>query len=736
MKNVVRYFLFGVISILAYGCSRLSNEISFKKNEVRISEKVSFDGIVPYINQTALIRHGFDQQEGKTIVHYRQPENDRKIDLIIRSIVNDSVTSWQISAALVRNNDWQHEDTLKVYFNTSDTIRNGLYSVLYPTVYCWTRPVNFTDFRKIKENKGIQFAYWQTADSAYAFAMPLGGKGFTFTMSDEKNGFGAVGITGISTKIEDEIPVLSLNTGFDFYSLIPAAFRLSFESMGIADNLREKKKKPDMFNYLGWATWNAFMHDVNGEKVISAAKSFKKENIPVKWFLIDDGWLDITRNKLNSFQPDKKKFPAEFGKLTAELKSNYGIKDVGVWHTLNGYWLGISDSGRLASEFRDTARYNGQIPWMKEVKNPLLFINPFSEDGYRFYDEWYKYLSSQGITFVKVDNQLVINKLADGNYPLWNTGEKEFSNIHSAVNKYFGGRIINCMNMLNNDYYHYGQTSVARTVEDYNPKNNEKLYSCEFRGNAAAHILASVHNSVWLSNMVWPDYDMFQSDTKDAWYYAIAKIMSNGPVYLTDEPGKHNPALLRSITFSDGKLINADKPALPAEDCIFQLFGSGSPFKVFSVSGNTGLIASWNVSDRDSVEGSFSPSDIRGIKGDRFIVFNFFNKKLEEAAFNDKIPVGLGRMKCGFYSVIPLKDGRAVIGDINKIIPSAAITGTDQSENSISFRVKEPGQIWVYSGTKPQEVIIDSVKTGDFVFESNVISLKTKTAESQITIRF
>jgi hypothetical protein len=69
----------------------------------------------------------------------------------------------------------------------------------------------------------------------------------------------------------------------------------------------------------------------------------------VRWFLIDDGWLDVTNHKLNSYIPDNVKFPAELKKLTLLLKDEYGIQNVGVWHTLNGYWEGLNDSGKLKS---------------------------------------------------------------------------------------------------------------------------------------------------------------------------------------------------------------------------------------------------------------------------------------------------------------------------------------------------------------------------------------------------
>ncbi len=491
MKNILVISL----SLLLSGCTKTENGIIIKNNEVSIQGSMAtFKTITPSINQSELNQTGSDMEGEDMIVHYKN--GSRKIDLIFKTVSSDSATQYQIFARLGDNKVWQITDTLKLFFDDTDSIKAGIYSVLYPMVYCWTRPVQFTDFKQIQKTDGIQFAYWQNRNKSYAFAMPLGGEGFAFCLASENKGFGAVGVTGFKTEIKGDIPMLSLSVGSDFYKLIPSSFLYSFKAMGIPDNLRDKKTKPEMYNYLGWATWNAFKHDISAEKIMKAAESFKSAQIPVKWFLIDDGWLDITDNKLNSYIPDKKKFPDGFKKLTTDLKKDYGIRDIGVWHTLNGYWEGLSDSGILAKSFKDILTYNDRIVWLSSTVKQFHFINPFSDESSRFYDDWYKYLTSQGISFVKVDNQLVVKKLADHNSPFWATSEKIFNNLNAAVKKYFSGNIINCMDLTNLDFYHYSGSSVARTIEDYNPDNDSKLYSCEFRGNAAAHIIASVHNSV------------------------------------------------------------------------------------------------------------------------------------------------------------------------------------------------------------------------------------------------
>jgi len=733
----MKYLLIILFYISFLSCSDPKSGININNNVVSIEDVgVRFQGIVPLINKNELKLSSSDREGNNTIIHYKDSVGEKKIDLVFKPISNDSLHYYQISARFLNETTWLQTDTLKVLFNTSGSIWNGIYSILYGSVFCWTKPVQFTNFSQIGKKQGIQFAYWKYTDNIYASAMPLGGNGFVFSLGNENKGFGAFGTTGNKVNIEGEIPVLAVSIGSDFYKLIPSTFQYSFAAMGISDNLRVNKTKADMYNYLGWATWNSYKQNVSEEKIINSANGFKKEQIPVKWFLIDDGWLDISDNKLNSYVPDKEKFPNGFKHLISKLKKEYGINHVGVWHTLNGYWEGLNDSGKLAKSFKDIITYNDQIVWLSKTVKPLHFVDPFSDEGIRFYDDWYKYLTSQGISFVKVDNQLVIKKLAEGNSPYWQTSEKEFRNLGSAVTKYFDGNIINCMGMTNHDFYHYSNLSVARTVEDFNPENDDSLFSCEFNGNAASHILASVHNSVWLSNIVWPDYDMFQSNSKDAWYYAVAKIMSDGPVYITDEPGKHDATLLKSITFSDGKVINADKPALPTEDCLFQLFDSEKPFKIFSTYRNNGLITAWNVSDKDSVIGVVSPSEVIGFKGKQFVVFEFFSKSVFEIGLNDEVPIKLDRMGCKLFSIIPLTNDKAVIGDINKVIPMAVVSNSKISENSIQLDVLEPCNLWIYSNSKPVMLRINTLPIDNFSFNNNILSVNVDQNNSKIEIEF
>lgn len=50
------------------------------------------------------------------------------------------------------------------------------------------------------------------------------------------------------------------------------------------------------------------------------------------------GNYNLQMELLADFTPDRKKFPEGFGKMTKDLKEKNGIRWMGVWHALGGFW--------------------------------------------------------------------------------------------------------------------------------------------------------------------------------------------------------------------------------------------------------------------------------------------------------------------------------------------------------------------------------------------------------------
>jgi raffinose synthase len=51
--------------------------------------------------------------------------------------------------------------------------------------------------------------------------------------------------------------------------------------------------------------------------------------------------------------------------------------------------------------------------------------------------------------------------------------------------------------------------------------------------------------------------------------HATARMISGGPVYVSDKPGAHDPALLARLALPGGLLLQPLLPGRPTRDCLF-----------------------------------------------------------------------------------------------------------------------------------------------------------------------
>jgi raffinose synthase len=399
--------------------------------------------------------------------------------------------------------------------------------------------------------------------------------------------------------------------------------------------------------------------------------------------------------------------------MVQKLKKDYQIADVGIWHTLDGYWRGINPNSPLGKEYK-----NDLIPWEKLN----YFISPNSNAIMKFYNDFYSYLKSEGISFVKVDNQVVTEDIAVNNFPIFKGAEKYHEALNASASKYFNNALINCMDMTPDAYLNFGNTAVARAEEDYFPIEtkdiNDQTYQTSLK-KAANHIEQAIYNSLYFSQMVYPDFDMFESTKPDSTYQAIARAINEGPIYVTDKTNEHNFNVLFPLIYNDGTILHPTQSLVPTEDCLFQL-QDPKPFKAFSMDGKIGLLGVWNISHADSVTGTISPSDIHGIQGEKFAIYEYFSKKLCFATREQKIPLKLSRPPYRLFYILPLTAGNAIIGLINKYNAPAAIISSNITAKSICVTLYEGGTFAAVVRSKPKQVL-ENGKTISFHYADNLL---------------
>ena len=533
-------------------------------NGAKISVAVSKNKLNIYYEGKVRMEGGhFVLQSKNTAVKKVETENNKfifstnkkSVDISVKLKEGSDVVSFFLSPN--GNESKNGKEFMGIFFDKMPGYKQGTMLWRYGPWNSWSKPMPVENIKKL-ESGDIQFFYWQYSDGLYGAAMPLSGQGYRTTLGKHMGNFGCKSVSYFNNMDKENIPQMAVGFGRDPYILFKKLYRAGLEAIGKSVDLIENKKFPKIFDSIGWCSWNASNEGKNLDEklLINSAESFAKAGFPVKWFLIDDGWFNETKGKLNSFHPDSKKFPDGFLPVIKKLKKDYGIENVGIWSTLNGYWQGINPASDLGKEYK-----NELISWKQKLrpdmpKSPVnsgYFIRPDAGLLNKFYGDFYGYLKDQGCSFVKIDNQLVTERMAVNNFPIFEGAEKYHEAINSAVARYFNNTIINCMDMTPEAYLNFGGTSVARAEDDYYPAYNKKQTYAFVIKRAVNHIEQATFNSLYFAQMVYPDFDMFESINPNAVLHAVTHAINNGPVYITDKINEHNFKVLRPLVYSDGK---------------------------------------------------------------------------------------------------------------------------------------------------------------------------------------
>lgn len=640
-------------------------------------------------------------------------------------------------SVLTNNETIESKDFVGITFSYPNNYKNGVCLWRYKPWNSWTKPIQLSKASKMPKND-IQFFYFQYSDGLYCAVMPLSGNGFRTTIGNYYDRWGSKSKNLVKSRIPSKIPSIAIAFDKDPYILFEKIYRVALGYMREDNNLRRKKKFPEVFNYIGWCTWNASENgkNLNEKFLLKAAESFKEKKFPIGWFLIDDGWFQEKDGELQSYEPDSHSFPTGFKSVINKLKAYYRLKYVGIWHAINGLWKGIDPNSFLGNHFKSVL-----FSWSDTAMNKSgvsskqrYFIKPNSDSLFSFYNSWYIYFKGQGIDFVKVDNERITEQMALNNFPIFSLSELMHKALNRAVAANFKGALINCMDMTSEAYLNFGSSAVARAVEDYFPYHANENYNLE-KGNAAAHVIQAVYNSLYFGQMVFPDFDMFQSHNPNAIYHAIARAINCGPIYISDNIGKQNVDVLWPLIYSDGKTIHSETPLMPTEDCLFQL-QKPKLFKAFSMVGNVGLLGAFNAADTAIVEGVIKPSDIKNIQGNDFIIYEYFSQVCKRGNRASPIKVRLPRLGYKLYYIVPVKNNFAALGLIEKYNAPATILEESWSKNKVNIRLYEGGLFKAYCGMKPLKIMING-KLHEFDYNQHQITINIPVKKNpQLTILF
>ena len=154
------------------------------------------------------------------------------------------------------------------------------------------------------------------------------------------------------------------------------------------------------------------------------------------------------------------------------------------------------------------------------------------------------------------------------------------------------------------------------------------------------------------------------------------RAISGGPIYVSDKLDRSIRELVMPLCFEDGRILRCDNPGYPTVDCLTEdPRKNGKIFKIYNMSNGSGVMTVFNLDENNgAVSGKISPSDIDGLEGEEFAVYEHFSKTMQIVKYDEKIEINYkDRNEFGVYIFAPIKDGFAPIGRTDKFISPASI---------------------------------------------------------------
>lgn len=466
---------------------------------------------------------------------------------------------------------------------------------------------------------------------------------------------------------------------------LEAARRAAALAVKLLDNglaLREGKPVADVFEYIGWCSWNALMIRVGEEGLLKKAQELREKRVPMHYAIIDDMWAEVPglnevaldqemcaamhRSRLKRFGGDPVRFPNGMKGAIEKLKAA-GIPQVGIWFPTTGYWAGIDpDSEEAALHSAELYRverctFHGDLPSLAPI--------PTEETAGRIYDDWCGRVKSWGGDFVKIDNQ-GFHRIYRNVAPIGQSARALQKAIDAAADRHFDGALINCMGMPSECMFNRTST-ISRCSDDFVP---------ESRAWFAKNILQCAYNGLLQGQFYVNDWDMWWTDDDQAEKNALCRAISGGPIYVSDEIGRTDPEKLRPLCLSDGRILRPDESATPTADCIFSdPTASGKVFKVRNRVGENGLLALFNIdAEGRAVSGSISAADV-GLSGRDCAYYEHFSGECGILRAGETLPVSLEHHDAyRLYTLLPYRGERILpLGRLDLFVGIGAIEQAD-----------------------------------------------------------
>ena len=566
--------------------------------------------------------------------------------------------------------NYLHEDLAATFVFDPENVSE--YMCDYRHSEYWCRPFFGKELWQL--HKRTQGMLYKRENGSWGAILPLVSKDYKCELYGSERGAEAKLFSWCKKLKQCRAPAFVWCEGDNPYILLRRCAKTAAEYLGTKLKTIDEREYPEIFEYLGWCSWDAMEIRVSEEGLLSKCKEFKDKNIPVKWMIIDDMWGEVhefygakyeTREEmfalmhsstLYGFEADPRRFPHGL-KETVKKINGQGVT-VGIWHPTTGYWSGINKESPLAQSQKDN---------LITAKNGCLIPSYETEKAYNFHSAFHKFLKESGVEFVKIDNQSMTNRFYRDYDSLGSVARQFHAAIEKSVKEYFGGKMINCMGMASEDMFNRSDSPVSRCSDDFQPDDREWFRK---------HIMQCSYNCLVQGQFYFEDWDMWWTHDGQAKKNSVIRAISGGQIYVSDRLGDSNAQILMPLVLNDGRILRCERPATPTRDCLTVDPRTATQiFKLQNVCRGAGIIAAFDLRRDEGMETGFiSPADVEGLKGEEFAVYEHFSRDFHILKRDEKISVTLKNSDhFKLFIIVPLESGNCVIGRTDKYISPATV---------------------------------------------------------------
>ena len=480
------------------------------------------------------------------------------------------------------------------------------------------------------------------------------------------------------------------------YEATRKAWELAKNVEGVKGNVnwRSEKEYAEPFKYLGWCSWEHFRTNINEENILKSISDIKKSELPFRWVLVDDGYLDHKKKRLLSFGTDKNKFPNGWEPIISQKDDK--IMWMGIWRNMQGYMKGISPNHTMDDlrEHITKVEFKGESYFMPRIS---------TESADAFYNAMTLDTKEAGFDIIKVDfqsNNFRYNKGSENAIRgvHYNTMALEDNCVKHDLN------LINCIAQQNFNVFNHKFSCVIRGSVDYKTTMDRIDLT----------VVQNFTNAFWLGHLYWLDQDMFHTSFKEtARLMAACRALSGGPVYLSDETSNIDETHLKPMIYNDGKIVGTLAPGVPLpESMMSDPYTGGKVFKVIApIDNQTASILAVNLNRNVKLKGSVSLTDypfaasmiqpcngLWEIPEEGILLYNSYDKTAEVLLEDYNFELETREDK--LFQLSPIINGWSVIGRPDKYLSAGTYKLMNISPDELSLKMVEDGTLLIWCKNK------------------------------------